>query len=71
MAIIIAVLVISWRCEIVGAIAFAAGALVYAIKAMKHPDWVLWIAGPLPLVAILFFLNWLYRKELRVEEVGR
>jgi hypothetical protein len=63
--IMLGVILISWRWEIVGALLFAASALFYALHTMKHPGWILLTSGPLSLVAILFFMNWLYRKELR------
>ena len=64
-AFIIVVLIISWRWEWVGALLFAAAGLYYAFTTLKHPDWILVIAGPLFVIAILYLLNWLNHKELR------
>jgi hypothetical protein len=64
-AFIVVVLVISWRWEWVGALLFGAAGLFYALTTLKHPDWILWIAGPLFVIAILYLLSWLNRGELR------
>jgi hypothetical protein len=44
---------------------FGAAGLFYALTTLKHPDWILWIAGPLFVIAILYLLSWLNRGELR------
>jgi hypothetical protein len=31
----------------------------------RHPDWVVGIAGPLLVIAVLFLVNWLKHDELR------
>jgi len=65
--IVLIVLALSWRCEWIGAVLFVALALIYAYFAVGrgHPEWTAIISGPLLLIAGLFLLNWLYRKQLR------
>jgi hypothetical protein len=63
-AIIVAVLVVAWRWEWIGAVLFAAAALFYLVTTLKHPDWILAISGPLFLIAALFLVNWFKRAEL-------
>jgi len=64
--IVLAVLAIAWRWEWVGAAGFAALALWYAKGNWRHhPDRVVVIAGPLVVMAALFFMNWLRHDELR------
>ena len=65
--IMIVVLAVAWRWEWVGAMLYAAAGLLYAVWAVArgHPLWTLPIAGPIFLLAVLFLLNWIHRKELR------
>ena len=65
--IIVIVLVIACRREWVGAALFAALAILYVAWGWGLFHWTAYavIAGPLLLLAILFLLNWLHRKELR------
>ena len=63
--IVLVVLVLSWRWEWIGAVLFSGLGLLYAFMAFSHPSWIVVISGPLFLVAVLFLLNWLYRKQLR------
>jgi hypothetical protein len=62
-AIIIVMLVLSWRRELIGAISYFALAILYIIWAWgKFPLSVyLIIAGPLVLIGALFMLNWFLR----------
>lgn len=62
--IVLAILVIAWRWEWVGAVLFTAAAVWYAVTAHRHPDWILTIAGPLLLVAALFLADDLIRRRL-------
>ena len=64
-AIIVVFIVISWRRDLVGAVAFAAAALFYAFKVGRSLDWMSMFAGPLFLIAVLFLANWLHRRKLR------
>jgi hypothetical protein len=53
-AIIVAVLIVAWRWEWVGAVLFIAAAAFYAAKVLpRHPDWALAVAGPLVPIAFL------------------
>ncbi len=64
--IVLAVLAIAWRWEWVGAAGFAGLALWYANGTWsRHPDWVLTIAGPLVIIAVLFLVNWLKHDQVR------
>jgi lysylphosphatidylglycerol synthetase-like protein (DUF2156 family) len=64
--IVLAVLAIAWRWEWVGAVGFAGLAMWYAkLMWRHHPDWVLTIAGPVLVIAALFFFNWLKHDEVR------
>ncbi len=63
--IVVAVLAIAWRWEWIGAVAFAGLAAWYATDVWhRHPDWVITIAGPLVILAVLFLFNWLKHAEL-------
>ena len=66
-ALIIAVLVMAWRWEWVGAVLFSALGLWYLIAAWGrfHFSVYLVICGPLFLVGALFLVNWLYRLRSR------
>ncbi len=55
---VVIALVIAWRWEGVGAILFAALALLYLITS-GGASWI--ISAPLFLVGVLFLLNWIYR----------
>jgi hypothetical protein len=65
--IVLVILAISWRWEWVGGILFTALGALYLIMFRGRFHWsvYLYIAGPLFLVGVLFFLNWLSRKKLR------
>lgn len=63
--ILLAVLIISWKYEIVGGIVFILAGLAYIIMIMMNQtfewymlSWALTIAGPAFLVGILFLINW-------------
>jgi hypothetical protein len=66
-------LIISWRHEIVGAVAFIFVGLLYiiitAINLSETPEWYLifpWslmISGPAFLIGILFYLNWSKKRK--------
>ena len=66
--IILIVLAVSWRWEWVGAILFSALGLLYMLMSWGQFNLSVYLmmSGPLFLIGILFLLNWLYRKELRV-----
>lgn len=64
--IVLALLALAWRWEWIGALGFAGLAAWYAKGVWHHhPDWVVTFAGPLLVIAALFFINWLKHDELR------
>jgi len=64
--IVLAVLAMAWRWEWIGAVGFAGLAMWYAQRNWRHhPIWVVQIAGPVLVIAMLFFFNWLKHEELR------
>jgi hypothetical protein len=66
--ILLIVLLISWKYEIVGGIAFILAGVIYIISIIESPfEWYMIsysfiIAVPAFLIGILFILNWLRRK---------
>jgi len=65
---VLVVLAIAWRWEWIGAAGFAGLAMWYAKGVWRrHPDWVVAIAGPMLLIAVLFLANWLKHDDLRVK----
>ncbi len=68
--ILLAVLLVSWRYEIVGGIVFILAGLLYIILLMMNPFewymlfWALQIAGPAFLIGILFLVNWMKKKRV-------
>ena len=62
--VLLIVLVISWRYEIVGAIAFILAGLVYIVLVLMNPFewfmllWILQISGVAFIIGIFFLLNW-------------
>ena len=65
-AILLVLLVLSWRWEWIGGVAFPALGLLYLIGFWGRFHWSVYaiIAGPLFLVGILFLVNWSRRSEL-------
>ena len=55
---VLAIVVVAWRYPLAGAGVFALLAVLYAVTAQGRMDWIAVIAGPLLLVALLFFLSW-------------
>ena len=65
-ALLVAVLIVAWRWEWVGAALFAAAAVLYTIRVLpQHPSWVATIALPLLCIAGLFLASWIKRPEPR------
>jgi hypothetical protein len=65
---ILIALVVSWRWEWIGAIAFTALGVSYIVTFWDREfSWSVYVmmSGPLFLLGILFLINWLYRKQLR------
>jgi hypothetical protein len=71
--VLIAVLVLAWRWEWVGAVLYGAAGLLYAVHVaslvkpvpLVRLNWILTISGPALLIAILFWANWIKHDELR------
>lgn len=65
--IVLIVLAAAWRWEWAGGIIFIALAALYLAKFWGRFHWsaYLLISGPLFLIGVLFFLNWLCRRQLR------
>ena len=55
--IVAAAVAAAWRVPALGAVAFAALAIGYAIIAANHLDWIAVIAGPLALTSVLFAVS--------------
>ncbi len=66
--VLIAVLIVSWRYEIVGGIAFILAGLFYIAMLLAGSfepymlTWILAISGPASLIGILFLLGWYSKK---------
>jgi hypothetical protein len=52
---------VAWKSEWVGAAAFIALAVVYAVMVRGRVDWIATISGPLLVVGLLFLASWRYR----------
>jgi hypothetical protein len=72
--VLIAALIVAWRREWVGSMLYAAAGLLYVIWAVSVSRpvplsvryiWMLTIAGPAFVIAVLFLLNWRKHDELR------
>ncbi|HLD72516.1 MAG TPA: hypothetical protein VJA23_02940 [Candidatus Nanoarchaeia archaeon] len=67
--ILLVVLLISWKYEIVGGIAFILAGLWYIILVFRNPfewyflAWVMQISGIAFLIGYLFLLNWVRKKK--------
>lgn len=70
---LIGALIVAWRHELIGSMLFAAAGLLYVIWAAWVPrfvpmsvrlNWMLTIAGPAFVIAVLFLLNWRKHREL-------
>lgn len=63
--ILILILILSWKREWIGALAFILTGLAYVIffwGRFPVPTYLI-ISGPLFLIGILFWINWIYRKN--------
>ncbi len=63
-AVVVVAVALAWRWEWIGAVLFAAAGTLYLVNTLRHPDWILFISGPLFLIAVLFLVSWLKRAEL-------
>jgi hypothetical protein len=66
-ALIVVVLIVSWKWEWIGGVIFNVLGLAYWLLASQHIIWILQVSGPLFLIGILFFVGWFYRKEITPE----
>jgi hypothetical protein len=60
-AIILVVLAFAWRWEWIGAMLFAGLGILYCLRNLRHPNWIVVISGPLFLIAGLFLFSWVNR----------
>jgi hypothetical protein len=56
--VLLILLALAWRRPWIGAIGYGALAVAYTTMAWRHPAWVALIAGPLLVIAVLFWLSW-------------
>lgn len=61
------VVLLSWRREWIGGIAFLVLALAYAAMVRGRLDWILVISGPLVLLSAAFLLSWWSHAAVRTE----
>ena len=68
--ILLVILIISWKHELVGAVAFILGGIFYIATLFMNPQfewymlsWSMIIAGPAFLVGILFYINWRQKRK--------
>lgn len=57
-AVLLGIVVLSWRWPWIGGIAFVLLAGAYALSVRFRPDWTLLISGPLLAVGVLFLWSW-------------
>jgi lysylphosphatidylglycerol synthetase-like protein (DUF2156 family) len=69
--ILLAVLILAWRWEWIGAALYGVAGLIYVAWTFTRPltpairmTWILLIAGPAFLLAVLFLANWMKHDEL-------
>jgi len=64
--VLLIVIAISWRYDLVGAIAFLSSAAFYVyVAGLDHPwSWYAFISGPAAIVGILFLVSWFQNKKL-------
>lgn len=63
--ILLLVIIIAWKYELVGAVVFLLGAILYVWEAgLGRPwTWYAFISGPALIVAIFYFLSWLQKRK--------
>jgi hypothetical protein len=68
---IIVLLVLAWRWELIGVVAFAGLAIAYVVFFWGRFSWVAYavISGPLLVVSVLFLLSW--RQRIRARAAGQ
>jgi len=70
--VMVAVIIIAWRWELVGAVFFIAIAALYVVIVRGQGVWIyyLLIAGPLLITGVLYLLSWRSRSRLRIGAEG-
>jgi len=70
--VLLAILIISWKHEIVGGVAFILAGLLYILALVIRTEfewymlsWSVIISGPAFIVGILFFINWFKKKNYK------
>jgi hypothetical protein len=61
--VIVAALLLAWQWPWLGALLFAAAGTFYALTTVQHPVWILVIAGPMFVTAVLFLADALVRRR--------
>jgi hypothetical protein len=64
---LLAAVVLAWRWEWVGAVAFIGLAGLYAFDARRHLEWVALISGPLLAVGLLYLWGWRHHAQLHAD----
>ena len=64
--VLLSVVIVAWRWEWIGALAFIGLAAVYANMARHRFDWILLISGPLVIIGLMYLWTWWKRDELHV-----
>ena len=68
---VLVVVIIAWKWEYIGGPILILMALLYALKALNHPDWILFISVPVAFVGGLFILGKFLRKQqFRDKNIG-
>lgn len=64
-ALVLLILLLAWKWEWIGAVLYAAAAVLYAARVLPaHISWALTIALPALVIALLFSTNWIKRREI-------
>jgi len=68
--IVLAIVVVAWRWDLAGGVAFMSLAVGYAFIARSHLDWILTVSLPLATTGALFLWSWRGRSDrgLRLTE---
>ncbi|MFH1192720.1 MAG: hypothetical protein V1656_00135 [Candidatus Jorgensenbacteria bacterium] len=63
--VLLAVIIVAWKYDLVGAVLFLVSAALYVgVAGLYRPrSWYLLISGPAALVGILFLLNWFGKRK--------
>lgn len=57
-ALVLGVILVSWRRQWIGGVAFVVLAIAYAVIVRFRLDWVAVISGPLLVIALLYLWSW-------------